>query len=337
MFSLNYLGSLKSASVFLAPMEGVVDWVMRDVLTSLGGIDVCVTEFLRVTDHVHRDSVFFDYCPELKTNAQTRAGTPVIFQLLGGKKDPLVANALRAVALGAKGIDLNFGCPAKTVNRHDGGAALLQYPERIYEITQALRQALPPEISLSVKMRLGYLDTLLFYENAWAAYQGGANWLTVHARTKLNAYQPPAHWHYLADLSEALPIPLIGNGDIFSPEDFVRCRELTGLEHFMIGRGAIRNPFLFLQLKDAGFMPNLLDVHRIVLEFFRASVLFRSQSFAVARTKQFLVYLKQQFPSLEEVFQQLKAITDPVLFAKELQKQLHDSDGVCKPGIFIGE
>src|SRR5689334_16302498 len=110
----------------LAPMEGVTDWLMRDLLTSLGGIDQCVTEFVRVTTQLHSKKVFYRWCPELLSGSKTRAGVPVFIQLLGGQPCALATNASRAVELGAAGIDLNFGCPAKTVNRNDGGACLLK-------------------------------------------------------------------------------------------------------------------------------------------------------------------------------------------------------------------
>ena len=117
--------SVQNPRLFLAPMEGVTDWAMRDLLTEVGGIDQCVTEFLRITDTLMPPSVFEKNCPELKTGSRTRSGTPVFIQLLGGQAEPLAMDAARAVDLGALGIDLNFGCPAPTVNRHDGGATLL--------------------------------------------------------------------------------------------------------------------------------------------------------------------------------------------------------------------
>src|SRR4051812_22104705 len=117
--------------LYLAPMEGVVDWVMRDFLTEIGGIDHCVTEFIRVVNAVYPDHVFYRYCPELKTNSKTRSGVPVFVQLLGGQAEPMALNAKKAVELGALGIDINFGCPAKTVNKNDGGATLLKSCDRI--------------------------------------------------------------------------------------------------------------------------------------------------------------------------------------------------------------
>ncbi|MFN7455245.1 MAG: tRNA-dihydrouridine synthase, partial [Pseudobdellovibrionaceae bacterium] len=114
--------------LLLAPMEGVVDWVLRDTMTELGGIDQCVTEFVRVTTTLHPKIIFSRSCPELQTGSKTRSGTPVFVQLLGGQPEPMAANAARAAELGAAGIDINFGCPAKLVNRHDGGAVLLKSP-----------------------------------------------------------------------------------------------------------------------------------------------------------------------------------------------------------------
>src|SRR5210317_492883 len=112
----------QSGRILLAPMEGVVDFEMREMLTRVGSFDRCVTEFVRVTQTLLPEHVFLRYCPELTQGSRTSNGTPVYVQLLGG--DPLVmaANARRAAEMGSAGIDLNFGCPAKCVNRHDGGS-----------------------------------------------------------------------------------------------------------------------------------------------------------------------------------------------------------------------
>jgi tRNA-dihydrouridine synthase C len=180
--------------LLLAPMEGVLDFILRDTLTQIGGIDQCVTEFMRVVDRLNPDHVFFKLCPELKTKSKTRAGTPIFFQILGGQPQPMAENALRAAELGAIGIDLNFGCPAKTVNLHDGGAALLKSPCRIYDVVKAVRNSVPKGTPVSVKMRLGFDSPALCVENAKAAEEGGAEFLTVHARTKTDGYRPPAYW-----------------------------------------------------------------------------------------------------------------------------------------------
>ncbi|UYM16993.1 tRNA dihydrouridine synthase [Endozoicomonas euniceicola] len=230
--------------ITLAPMEGVVDYLLRELLSEIGGIDLCVTEFIRVTDTRLPTSVFHRICPELKHGCQTRAGTPVHIQFLGNNPQLLALNAAKAAEIGARGIDLNFGCPAKTVCRHKGGAILLQEPELIHDIVKAIRKAVPDEMPVTAKIRLGYLDGDLAIDNAKAIEDAGANGLAVHARTKLQGYKPPAYWEDIVAIREAVDIPVVANGDIFSVEDARRCREITGCQRIMVGRGVLRNPGL---------------------------------------------------------------------------------------------
>lgn len=231
--------------LFLAPMEGVVDWVMRDTLTRIGGIDQCVTEFLRVTDRLHPESVFYKNCPELKTGSRTRWGTPVFVQLLGGHAEPLALNAQRAVQLGALGVDLNFGCPAKTVNRHDGGASLLKSCDRVFNIVDTVRKAVPGNIPVTAKIRLGFDDPTRCLDIAQAVEAANATWLTIHCRTKTDGYKPPAYWEWIPKIKELSKLKIIANGEIWNVNDFHRCVEVTQCEDYMIGRGVMSNPFIF--------------------------------------------------------------------------------------------
>lgn len=231
-------------SLILAPMEGVTDAPMREFLTRSGHFDYCVSEFIRVSAHVLPAKVFLRHIPELNTGAFTSSGIPVQVQLLGGDPVLLAESALSAIEAGAIGIDLNFGCPAPTVNRHDGGATLLKYPHRIEAIVRAVRDAVPDKFPVSAKMRLGFDDPSMIDENARRAEQGGASWITIHGRTKTQGYQPPAYWQPIGRVKRALSIPVVANGEIFTLEDFKRCREETGSLHFMIGRGALAVPTL---------------------------------------------------------------------------------------------
>ncbi|MDB4977339.1 MAG: dihydrouridine synthase, partial [Myxococcaceae bacterium] len=106
----------------LAPMDGVTDWVHRQLASELGGVSQCVTEFVRVTDRAPPKRVFLKTCPELSNGGLTESGVPVFVQLLGGDARAMAEAAVVASELGAPGIDINFGCPAKRVNNHDGGA-----------------------------------------------------------------------------------------------------------------------------------------------------------------------------------------------------------------------
>ena len=228
----------------LAPMEGVTDAPMRALMSERGGFTYCVSEFLRVNDLVPPSKVFRSHIPELAEGCATKSGIPIQVQLLGGNAEVLALSAAKAVELGARGIDINFGCPAPTVNRHDGGATLLKHPARIEQIVRAVRTAVPAHIPVSAKLRLGWDSIHPVHENSERAAMGGANWITIHARTRMQAYQPPVYWKPIGEVKKRLSIPVVANGDIWTLDDFKRCREQTGSEHFMLGRCALADPLL---------------------------------------------------------------------------------------------
>ena len=294
----------------LAPMEGVVDHVVRELWTDIGGIDYCVTEFVRVTSTLLPPKVFYKYCPELHTQSRTKSGTPVFVQLLGSDLISMGENAHRVAELGAYGIDLNFGCPAKTVNRHDGGAALLKNPERVFKVVEAVRRSVPKEIPVTVKVRLGYSDKSLTHEIARAAQDGGGHWLTVHARTKEEAYKPPAHWEYIASMKEQVTIPVIANGDIWTVEDKKRCVEISGCEDIMLGRGLIATPDLALQIKKDQEGRTYQQWQPLVQEFMGQSRVSRNDAFAVQRTKQLTKLMARTYPQSKQLFDSIKRIKE---------------------------
>ncbi len=243
-------------ALILAPMEGVTDAPMRAVQGECGAFTHSVSEFLRVNQNVPPKSVFLKHVPELLHSSLTPNGLPVHVQLLGGDATLLAETAAFACELGARAIDLNFGCPAKTVNRHDGGATLLKYPKRIREIVGAVRAAVPRAIPVSAKLRLGWDSLDPIFENAAMAAEGGASWLTIHARTRMAGYAPPVYWPSIGQVRERLGIPVIANGDIWSLERFRQCRDETGCTHFMLGRGAVANPLLAQQVAiELGLIP----------------------------------------------------------------------------------
>lgn len=229
-------------------MDGITDAPMRALQGALGGFSYAVTEFLRVSVSPLPASVFRKAAPELCNNGLTPTGLPVQIQILGGDPGRMALSAQAAVRAGAEAIDINFGCPAPTVNRHDGGASLLREPCRIREIVSAVRGAVPTEIPVSAKLRLGWDSIDAVHENAAMAAEGGASWLTIHARTKLQGYAPPVYWKPIGHVREALSIPIIANGDIWSMDDFRQCQDETGCSHFMIGRSALACPSLPLQI-----------------------------------------------------------------------------------------
>lgn len=309
-------------------MEGVVDPVLRELLTSVGGIDYCVTEFIRVTDRLNPDKIFYKYCPELLNNSRTASGTPVFVQLLGGQPEPIAENAHKVAELGAYGVDLNFGCPAKTVNRHDGGAALLKNPERLFHITEKVRAAVPKEKPVTVKVRLGFSDKSYVTEIAQAAERGGASWLTVHARTKEEAYRPPAHWEFIAKMKDAIRIPVIANGDIWTPQDHRRCQEVSNCTDTMIGRGLVARPDLALQIKTQGAQAPWSQWKTYLHQFIHMSLNYRNEKYAVQRTKQLTKLMGRTYKESLELFENIKRLKDfpelvPVL-EKAFEREQYD-------------
>lgn len=233
-----------------------MDAPMRAVQGEMGAFTFAVAEFLRISVNVPSKRAFCRHVPELLNGSQTPSGLPVYVQLLGGHPGRMAQSAVVACNAGAKVVDINFGCPAPTVNRHDGGATLLKYPKRIREIVAAIREAVPSEIPVSAKLRLGWDSTDAIFENAEMAAEGGASWLTIHGRTREQGYRPPALWTPMGIVRERLGLPVVANGDIWSVADFRRCRDETGCQHFMLGRSALANPLLSYQIScELGILP----------------------------------------------------------------------------------
>lgn len=235
--------------LFLAPMEGLADCVLRDVLTRVGGYDGAVSEFVRVSGTLLPEKTYRRICPELGHASRTFAGVPVVVQLLGSDPVCLAENAAQLSRLKPAGIDLNFGCPAPKVNRHGGGAMLLDDPDILGRIASAVRQAVPAEIPVSAKMRLGVEHTGKTLDCARALASAGIASLVVHARTRAEGYRPPAHWDWVARIREAVAVPVIANGEVWTVDDYARCRAVSGCEDVMLGRGAVADPFLARRIR----------------------------------------------------------------------------------------
>lgn len=291
-------------------MEGVVDPVLRELLTAEGSVDVCVTEFLRVTTHLHSDDMFYKYCPELHTDSRTVSGTPVLLQLLGSDINAMAENAAKGVELGAFGIDLNFGCPAKTVNNNDGGAALLKSPERLYKIVEAVRKAVPADVSVSAKVRLGFDCKNFIADIARAAESAKSSWLCIHARTKTDGYKPPAYWEYIAPLNELVKIPLIANGEVWTKENHKLCLERSGTKHVMIGRGLVANPGLASEIRYDLDKKPWAYWQKFVFLFLEKSKTYRHERYAVQRTKQLTKMMGQTYGEALSLHEDVKRLED---------------------------
>lgn len=297
--------------LLLAPMEGLLDHPLRETLTRVGGLDRCVSEFIRVTGTLLPERAFTRVVPELLQGGRTRAGTPVRAQLLGSDEVCLAENAARLASLGPAGIDLNFGCPAKVVNRHGGGAMLLQDPELVFRIVAAVRRAVPAHMPVSAKMRLGFTDDSRAEDNARAIEAAGADELVVHARTKVHGYKPPAYWERVADIRAAVRLPMVANGEIWTVEDARRCREASGCESLMLGRGIVSNPGLALAIRGESGGIAWSELLPLMLDFWVHVSRRVEPRHRAGRLKQWLNYLRRTYPEAQATYDAVRTVNDP--------------------------
>lgn len=295
----------------LAPMEGLADDILRATLTEVGGVDWCVSEFIRVCDRLLPPSSFYKLAPELKQGARTPSGTPMRVQLLGSDPNCLADNAALAAELGAPAIDLNFGCPAKTVNKSRGGAVLLNEPELLYQILSAVRATVPAQIPVTAKMRLGFEHPDGALDCARALVAGGAEQLVVHARTKRQGYKPPAHWEWVARIAEVVSVPVLANGEVWTLEDYQRCRSVSGVSDVMLGRGLVSRPDLARQIaahqqgvKQAPLSE--LELITLIQSFWAKTCQKLCERYAAGRLKQWLAMLARNYPLAVQLFAQIK-------------------------------
>ena len=289
-------------------MEGVVDHLMRDMLTRVGGFDLCVTEFVRIVDQKLPQKTFYRLCPELHEGGKTPSGVPVRVQLLGQHPQWLAENALTAVELGSPGVDLNFGCPAKTVNKSKGGAVLLQYTELLHDIVKAVREAVPAHLPVTAKIRLGFEDKSLAIDNAVAIDEAGASELVVHARTKTEGYRPPAYWDWIKKIRAHTRLPVIANGEIWSYEDAKRCQEMSGCNDVMIGRGALAMPNLARHIRDNEAPMSWPELAQLLIDYSGYEIYGDKGRYYPNRLKQWCGYLKRQYPEAEILFDNIRRL-----------------------------
>jgi len=304
-------------------MEGVIDHHMRYLLDQLGGIDVCVTEFIRVSKTVLPSHVYLSACPELiplaervdTAGSEYGSSTPTRVQLLGSDPSLIARNAQQAVELGATAIDLNFGCPAKTVNRSYGGARLLDETTLLHDIVKATREQVPANILVTAKIRLGYEDRSSYLRNAIAIAEAGADELIVHARSKADGYQPPAYWGYINEIQQQLEIPVIANGEVWTVEDYIACRKQSGCDSVMLGRGILSRPDLALAIKaylrdeDYQYM-SWPQIAQLALTLLRLTQAYYPPKHMGNRIKQWLFYLMRSYPQAGALFEHIKRSRD---------------------------
>ncbi|MCS5960718.1 tRNA dihydrouridine(16) synthase DusC [Klebsiella pneumoniae subsp. pneumoniae] len=278
-------------------MEGVLDSLVRELLTEVNDYDLCITEFLRVVDQLLPVKSFYRLCPELHHQSRTPSGTRVRVQLLGQYPEWLAENAARAVALGSWGVDLNCGCPSKLVNGSGGGATLLKDPELIYRGAKAMREAVPEHLPVTVKVRLGWDSGERRFEIADAVQQAGGQ-RTGGSRPYQRRWLQ-SRTHQLAGDRRDPPAPDYPGGrqrgEIWDWQSAQDCMAVTGCDSVMIGRGALNVPNLSRVIKYNEPRMPWPQVVQLLQKYTRLEKQGDTGLYHVARIKQWLGYLRKEY------------------------------------------
>lgn len=307
--------------VILAPMEGVLDSLVRELLSEVNDYDLCITEFLRVVDQLLPTKSFYRLCPELHQQSRTSSGTQVRIQLLGQYPQWLAENAARAVELGSYGVDLNCGCPFKLVNGSGGGATLLKDPELIYRAAKAMREAVPAHFPVTVKIRLGWDSGDRQFEIADAVQQAGATELAVHGRTKEDGYQAERiNWQAIGEIRQRLTIPVIANGEIWDYQSAQECMKVTGCDAVMLGRGALNVPNLSRVVKYNEPRMPWPEVVKLLQKYVQLEKQGDTGLYHVARIKQWLGYLRKEYTEATDLFSEIRALKTSKNIALAIQR-----------------
>jgi tRNA-dihydrouridine synthase B len=251
----------------LAPMQDVTDLPFWGLMSRYGGPDVYYTEYFRVhaTSNLEK--------PILKSITHNPTGQPAIAQMIGNDIPALVRTVKELQQYPIAAVDLNLGCPAPVVYRKCAGGGLLREPDRVDSILGALRDAI--QVGFTVKTRLGFDSPDVFEELLPIFAKHSIDLLTVHGRTVKEMYRSEVHYEYIAQAVAALPCPVLANGNIYSAAKARQVLETTGARGLMIGRGAIRNPWLFHQIRQEQrgeplFVPRGHDVLQYVRDLYAA-------------------------------------------------------------------
>lgn len=296
-------------ALVLAPMAGLTDVTFRRVVRRCGGVGLVVSEILSSEGLVRGN---------LRTEEYLRIGSdehPVALQLSGSDPEHMAEAAKRCVDEGADVVDINMGCPVHKVTKSLCGVALLREPARAARVAGAVVRAV--SVPVTVKMRLGWSDREMTYlEVARALEQEGVAGLALHARTKEQGYSGKADWERIAQLKAAVSIPVVGNGDVTTPEGALELWRRTGCDGVMVGRAAVKNPWIFRQIEElrrTGIWREATLAERVelILTHFRELMEMGPEGLALHRMKTFLGKYTAGLPGSAGLRGSLERFKDP--------------------------
>lgn len=311
--------------VFLAPMAGVTDWAYRCICAQIGA-GVTVTEMVSSRALVYQDRKSASL---LRKNPGSICGA----QIFGSEPEIMAQGARRAMELcQADYLDINMGCPMGKVVSNGDGAALMRDPDRAARIVEAVKQAV--EVPVTVKCRLGWdRGSIQVVSFARRMQQAGCDAIAIHGRTRAMLYSGAADWDTIKKVKDAVTIPVIANGDIFSGEAAVQCRKRTGADGLMIGRAAFGDPWIFQEVLAAlsgstVTRPPLAQRMETALAQFRLAMEDKGEHIACLEARKHLAWYLRGVPHsgwYKAQISQLSSCQEVEAIVRAVQSELHDA------------
>jgi nifR3 family TIM-barrel protein len=328
--ALHELLSRPGPILALAPMQEVTDLPFWRLVARYGGADVYFTEYFRVYPGSRLQRHI------LESITQNPTGRPVIAQMIGNDIPSLVSTARDLQKYPVAALDLNLGCPAPVVSRKCAGGGLLRDPEKVDAILGALRDAV--SIKFTVKTRIGFDSSEVFSELLPIFAKHSLDLLTVHGRTVREMYRSEVHYDFIARAVAAVPCPVLANGNVYSAQKADQVLKLTGARGLMIGRGVIRNPWLFHQIRqhrrgETLFLPRGCDVLEYVRSLYEAVCSPEVRESAhVQKMKRYMNYLSVGAEPTGQFLHQIRRVSTKGDFLRVCEEFLnHDQPMALEP------
>ena len=280
-------------TLVLAPMQAVTNLPFMRVMQKYGGPDYYVTEYFRVHEKYHVEKKI------LRSITENTTGRPIYAQLIGQDIEALIRVSKELEAYPIAGIDLNLGCPAPVVYRKDAGGGLLRKKEQMENIIASLRDTISGKFT--VKTRVGFDSEAEFVDLLEIFKRYGIDTLTIHGRTVMERYMTPVHTDCIKQAVEQIDCPVIANGNVVDVSTGLGMMRETEAEGLMIGRGAIRNPWIFDQLRAAysqsePYLVRRADLYNYIMDLYDEVAVFAAnydEDKHVQRMKKYLTYISQ--------------------------------------------
>ena len=291
------LDYIKENPLLLAPMAGVTDSPFRSFMRRMGA-SVLTTELVSAFA-LARESSRNGPSRTEKIAHFTEDQQPVGVQIFGEDAETLSQAAVKVEEMGASFVDLNLGCPVPKIVKKGAGSALLKNPLLLSKILKAIKQKI--QIPLTIKIRTGWSsEARNALDIARLAFDEGVLWLTIHGRTRAQGYSGVSDWDYISEVRAKAPLPVIGNGDLVHPQQIGELYSKTGCPALMIGRGCLKNPWLFRQARSLIHphlpLQNSPAATGMLTDLFESLSNFYDEKMALLQFKKFSVWFSAGFP-----------------------------------------